>query len=501
MNKFKNDSITLEKKHFNLINSILDIIVEFDLDFNITFVNPQVYDLLGYSPEKLKGKKVMDFIHQDDLSRIVESIKYGLKTREIITENFLIQHKKGYYIPVSAKGRAVDYENQTKIVAVIRDLIKEKEAEQKLKESDERYREIIENIEDGYYEIDLEGNYTYVNDYICRFLGISKEKLLGMNSTLVLEETTRQEIFKIFSNMYEKNLLKETFESQVIRNDGEIRTFEGTVYLKYNSSGAKVGFFGFTHDITEKKEVEQKLKESEERYKNGYNRAELYKNLFYHDINNIFSNIKLSVDLSKKYLGESGREKDIEALYNIIENQFIKGTKLVANVGKAFSLDQSKISLKSMEAMKKLSEAIKFIHNSFHEKNINIKVDSFAKRIHIQTDELLNDVFDNLLINAITYNNNNNIEILIKVTKMIKNKIKFIKFQFIDNGIGITQDKKDLIFQKGSIKEKDSKGLGFGLTLVKNIIDNYNGKIWVEDKVKDDYSRGSNFIVLIPETP
>ena len=56
-----------------------------------------------------------------------------------------------------------------------------------------------------------------------------------------------------------------------------------------------------------------------------------------------------------------------------------------------------------------------------------------------------------------------------------------------------------MIFHKRSKKEKNSKGLGFGLTLVKKIIDNYNGEIWVEDKVSGDYSQGSNFIVLIPE--
>ncbi len=82
---------------------------------------------------------------------------------------------------------------------------------------------------------------------------------------------------------------------------------------------------------------------------------------------------------------------------------------------------------------------------------------------------------------------------------MIKKKINYIKFLFQDNGIGISKDKKDFIFHERSKKEKGSKGLGFGLTLVKKIINNYNGEIWVEDKVSGNCSHGSNFIVLIPE--
>ena len=99
MCKFENDSRAPEKKYFNLINSILDIIVELNLDFIISFINSQVYDVLGYSPDELIGKKATDFIHQDDMLKIVETFGKGIKTREIITQNFRIRHKKGNYIP------------------------------------------------------------------------------------------------------------------------------------------------------------------------------------------------------------------------------------------------------------------------------------------------------------------------------------------------------------------------------------------------------------------
>jgi len=495
-----NNSLMPEMGYFNLINSILDIIVELDLDFIITFINPQVYDVFGYSPEELTGKMAIDFIHPDDVSKIVESIKNGIKTREIITENFRIKHKKGYYIPVLTKGRVVDYENQTKIVAVFRNISKEIEVEQKVKESDEKYREIIENIEDGYFELDLAGNYTYINEYIIRHLGIPKEKLLGKNSsTLILDKKTRQDVFNVFIDVFQQKITKGVYESQIVNRKGITRTFEGIVYLKYDSNGKKVGYYGFTIDITEKKEAEHRLKESEEKYKNAYNRAELYKNIFYHDINNILSNIRLSIDLSEKYLDEPGKKNEIKDLYKLIREQFGRGIKLITNVRKLSNLENLERSLKSVEVNKVLKDAIIFFKKSMQSSDINIKIESPEKKIFARANELLIDIFDNILINSVNYNENIKKEILIRISRDSIKEVSYIKFEFIDNGIGILDKRKKIIFQERFSKEKGSKGMGFGLTLVKKIIESYKGKIWVEDRVDGDYTQGSNFVFLIPE--
>lgn len=366
-------------------------------------------------------------------------------------------------------------------------------------EPDKRYREIIENIEDGYFEVDLHGNFTYINDYICRYLGFSKKQLIGKSYTFMLNKKTYKEVYEIFNLVYKNNLPKGTFESKVIRNDGQERTFEGTFYLRYDTSGKKVGFYGFSRDITEQKEAVQKLKKSEEKYREAYNRAELYKDLFYHDINNILSNIKLSIDISEKYLNEPGKEREIKDLYELIKGQFERGKKLITNVRKLSNLENLEKSLKSVKAIKILEEAIIFVQNSRSSNDINIRISSSEKKIITRANEFLIDVFDNLLINAVNYNENPKKEVLIKISRKSKENIKYIKFEFIDNGIGISDKRKEVIFQEGFSKEKGSKGMGFGLTLVKKIIESYKGEIWIEDRVKGDYSHGSNFVFLIPE--
>lgn len=71
--------------------------------------------------------------------------------------------------------------------------------------------------------------------------------------------------------------------------------------------------------------------------------------------------------------------------------------------------------------------------------------------------------------------------------------------EFKDNSSGITDNKKELIFQKGNMKDTHVRGMGVGLSLVKKIFENYNSKIWVENRIRNDYSQGSNFLIEIPE--
>ena len=124
---------------------------------------------------------------------------------------------------------------------------------------------------------------------------------------------------------------------------------------------------------------------------------------------------------------------------------------------------------------------------------------SFESLRILETNELLEDVFENILVNAIKYNENPTVEILVKISKEKIQSINYLKMELMDNGIGIDDSRKNFVFQRGYSEKKSVHGMGMGLSLVKKIIDTYNGKIWVEDRVKGDYTKGGNFIILIPE--
>ncbi|KKM41768.1 hypothetical protein LCGC14_1563560, partial [marine sediment metagenome] len=157
------------------------------------------------------------------------------------------------------------------------------------------------------------------------------------------------------------------------------------------------------------------------------------------------------------------------------------------------------VLLKNVEVLKYLNEAIKFTRDSFQSKEINVIINAQSESIVVQANALLLDVFENILNNAVKHNDNLKAELTINISKILEFDKDFIKMEFNDNGMGISDEKKKIIFQRSPIRIKSGKGLGFGLSVVKKLVEMYNGKLWVENRIKNDYTKGSNFILLIPE--
>ena len=135
------------------------------------------------------------------------------------------------------------------------------------RESEEKYRAILENIEDGYYEVDLAGNLTIFNDSVCKLLGYTRKELMGMNSRQYTDKENSKKLIQAFNKVHKVGKPTKGFDWQIIRKDGTKRYIEASVSLLKNSSGQPTGFRGIIRDITERKKVEKALKKSEEQYR------------------------------------------------------------------------------------------------------------------------------------------------------------------------------------------------------------------------------------------
>ncbi|KKK41616.1 MAG: Signal transduction histidine kinase [Candidatus Lokiarchaeum sp. GC14_75] len=253
--------------------------------------------------------------------------------------------------------------------------------------------------------------------------------------------------------------------------------------------------------IEKLRKVEKNLKKTEKRYEEAYNRATFYKDLFTHDISSIIQNISMSFSLleSNRKNQEKINSKKSEDYINIISSQLSRGKSLISNIRKLAEIDKDEVGLKSTNLLEYLSNAINFVKESIPQKHIEIKVETVEKQIITKTNELLADIFENILVNAVKYNHHTVPEISIKISKAKLNEVNYVRLEFMDNGIGVQDFKKEKIFLEGYKELKGEKGMGIGLSLITKIIKLYKGKIWVEDRVEGDHSKGSNFIVLIPE--
>jgi signal transduction histidine kinase len=114
---------------------------------------------------------------------------------------------------------------------------------------------------------------------------------------------------------------------------------------------------------------------------------------------------------------------------------------------------------------------------------------------HVQANELLHDIFANLVSNAVRHTGDK-AEIIIDVDRVDGGQ--FYRVMVEDDGPGVPDGSKDSIFnrmQKGS-----AKGMGLGLYLVKTLVDSFGGRVWVEDRVLGDFSKGARFVVVLPVT-
>ncbi len=286
------------------------------------------------------------------------------------------------------------------------------------------------------------------------------------------------------------------YTSRLIPSSGKLKWVE--LYSRTIIYRGKPADFINVIDITEKKNAEQKLQESEEKYRTAYNRANFYKDLLAHDINNILQGILSSTELCSINLEPIKLAEDTLALLNIIKGEIYRGSNLISNVKKLSDMEDSRSILKTMDVSQILKECVDSVGRRFEKGRVNVNIESHTERFKVKANEFLTELIENLLTNAIVHNENPKAEISIRITITEKDDEEYLKMEFIDNGMGITSDRKDILFGRTPKIYKDSGRLGIGLYLVKQIIESYNGLIWVSDKVQGDPSKGSNFTVLIP---
>ncbi len=147
------------------------------------------------------------------------------------------------------------------------DITERHRMEEALHQSEEKYRTFIETIQDGYYETDLSGKYTFVNDVICDHLKYSKEELIGTENRQYQNEANAKKTYQVFKEVYITGNPVKAFEMKMIRKDGTIQISEVSISLIRNTEGNPIAFRGISRDITEHKQMEETIREYGEKYK------------------------------------------------------------------------------------------------------------------------------------------------------------------------------------------------------------------------------------------
>jgi PAS domain S-box-containing protein len=157
--------------------------------------------------------------------------------------------------------------------AVVRVAVRLAESEAALRESEKKYRTILDNIEDGYFEVDLKGNFTFFNDALCRLIGYSATAMSEMNNREYMDEKNAKKVFQTFNRVYETGKPAKGFDWEITKVDGSKRQVDASVSLITDPEGNPIGFRGIARDVTKHRQSERALRESEAKYSQLVNHA------------------------------------------------------------------------------------------------------------------------------------------------------------------------------------------------------------------------------------
>ena len=240
-----------------------------DLEGNFLYGNRKCEEIIGYRREELIGKNFLELniLPEQSLNKAAQLLQASIEGKSTGPDEIELISKEGRLIPVEISTSVVQRMGQRIVLGFVRDITERKQAEEDLRKSEERYRTILEDIDEGYYENDLAGNFTFVNDAECRDLGYSREELIGMNYRQYSDEATAKNLYELFNNIYNTGKPVKRFLEQFISKDGTRHFNEVSASLIRDAKGKPIGFRGVSQDITDRKRAEEELRLSEERFR------------------------------------------------------------------------------------------------------------------------------------------------------------------------------------------------------------------------------------------
>ena len=493
-----------EEKYRLLADNINDIIWTMDLDLKTTYVSPSVKSVVGNTVQEDMTLPLDKKFTPDSMIKVAKLIRDHIKPKNINNPNYnptlTIEvdqyHKDGSIVPTEVRVNPMRDRNGIAIglVGITRDISERKRTENKLKESEEKYRILFDQSPIG----------IGMGVYDAIFVTNQKmNELFGLTG----EEFKKVNIGDLYGDKkYQREVVKE------LRETGRIRGFEtglkrkdGSIFhSRFNMDILKIDeeniYITTCEDITDRKIAELKLKKSEEKYREAYNLANFYKDLFAHDMNNILQSIVSSADYYKTFRDKPEMLAKLGDISDVVNQHAKRGASLISNVRKLSKLEESEVILKPIKLSQILNKSIEHSISGFQERNVNIQVNGLTEDLIINGDELTIDVFDNILNNAIKYNDNEQEVIVnIDISKVREDDKPCLKIEIKDHGMGIADKLKEKLFKKSRDTDISRRGMGMGLSLVKTIVDKYGGKIWVEDRVNGDYTKGSIFVIVLNE--
>jgi PAS domain S-box-containing protein len=356
-------------------------------------------------------------------------------------------------------------------------------------------RLLLESTGEGIYGIDLEGRCTFINDSAAGMIGYSPVEMVGKsmhglvhckNKDGTLCPPEQCDVLRSIRTGSGCRVSDDIFW----RKGGTAFPVEYSSYPIFENGiirGAVVTF----NDISERKKAEEEVRDARKR-------SELYLDIMSHDINNMnqvgIGYLGLLLEILKP--GETIDKDNIVMLERSL-NSLENSSRLISNVRTLQEVETGKVRLKPINLCDVLSD-VRDQYSRVPGRSITIDY-AHTSECMLHANELLKDTFSNIVGNAVKHSDPAKpLTVGITQTRVCDGGKEYYRVIIADDGPGIPDELKSKLFTKFQRGQTRAQGKGLGLYLVKALVEDFRGRVWVEDRVPGDHTKGSKFVFMLP---
>lgn len=474
-----------EKAYRLLAENTNDVISLHNLSGDFLYASPAIYELSGYTAEEVLGKKLINYFHEDDISKMREQLNSIINSDKKIRFEYRFRKKNGDYIWIETSGKLI-YDQVTQmpkeIVAVTRDATERVLKDIQIKVSEEQYRLIAENATDMITRHDVKGVYNYISNSSYTLLGYSPEDMLGKSAYDFLHPDDVGVIRGGLMDFVKKGLGVYTASYRYKKKDGKYIWIESTNKLTLKEGSNEIeGVISISRDISERKAFEIRLEEKIKELDTFIYRSS-------HDLKGPLASLQGLLNVAKSEI------KDANSLQYLalIERSVLHLDTILMDLLNITKITQGNLNIVDINFKEIITNIINSFENLPEYQNIQCIIEINDNPILKSDKSLINNIFQNLIINAIKYRDKNKEKSIIKIKSVCVSDELIVKIE--DNGEGIPESLQRSVFDMFFRGNTKSTGTGLGLYIVKNAIEKLGGRIFLES----EENKGSTFTIYLP---